>query len=373
MGEPCLDFTSAHYLGLRHPSGSLGAYAELVPGTPAALREPALVHAVEHGFASLVGRERALVFSSMLHFAFDFFARLVRRDEVVLWDRGMYPILRWGLDVARARGVIVRSFEHLDSSGLEQSLGHARGRRSWIVTDGYCPGCGRIAPVAEHARLAARYGATLVVEDTQAVGIFGSEPGPGSRWGRGGGGAARWFGLSQAPLLVVASLSKALGAALCVAAGPAELIADLRRRSEVRVHTTPPCTAALRAALRALALNRSEGDARRARLLWLVERFQRFARGARVPVMPGCFPIQRCLVGDSRRTLALYRALLARNIASVPQESRCGAASSLSFVLNSDHELEHIGFALTTLSTLVHADSTRGRGTQRLDLEGRMT
>lgn len=373
MDRPCLDFTSAHYLGLRHSSRSLGAYAELVSGTPAALREPALANAVEDGFARLVGLESALVFSSMLHFAFDFFATRVQREEIVFWDRGMYPILRWGLAIARARGVQVRSFDHVEPSGLERSLAKVPGRRSWILADGYCPGCGRVAPLAEHVRLAARYDARVVVEDTQAVGILGSNPGWGSPWGRAGGGTAPWFGLSRAPLLVVASLSKALGVPVCVVAGPARLVAELRQRSEVRVHTTPPSAAALRAALRAFASNRTEGDSRRARLLWLIDRFQRLARSVEVPTMRGCFPVQRCFVGDSRRTLALHRALLTRGIASVPQQSRCGAESSLTFVLNSDHELEHVALALTTLSALVHTEPTRARGTQRLDLEGRMT
>ena len=52
-----LDFTSALYLGLRHPSGSLGDWESLTLGRPSALREPPDAEAVAADLARLQGCE----------------------------------------------------------------------------------------------------------------------------------------------------------------------------------------------------------------------------------------------------------------------------------------------------------------------------
>ena len=57
---PVLDFTSALYLGLRHPSPSLRSWSGLTTGKPAALELPPVSAAIAGRFAALVGCESAV-------------------------------------------------------------------------------------------------------------------------------------------------------------------------------------------------------------------------------------------------------------------------------------------------------------------------
>ena len=71
-------------------------------------------------------------------------------------------------------------------------------------------------------------------------------------------------------MIVIASLAKALGVPLAVLAGSSVEVARFTASSQTRRHSSPPSTAALRAAERAVSLNRTRGDAIRARLYRLV-------------------------------------------------------------------------------------------------------
>ena len=66
-----LDFTSALYLGLRHPSPSLRPWPGLTTGKPAALQPAPGSAAIAGEFAALVGCERATPAASTLHLFWD--------------------------------------------------------------------------------------------------------------------------------------------------------------------------------------------------------------------------------------------------------------------------------------------------------------
>ena len=105
---PVLDFTSALYLGLRHPSPSLRPWSGLTTGKPAALEPPPGSAAIAGRFAALVGCERATPVASTLHLFWDLFGLLARDRVRIYMDEGTYAIARWGVERAAARGVPVR-------------------------------------------------------------------------------------------------------------------------------------------------------------------------------------------------------------------------------------------------------------------------
>ena len=174
-----LDFTSALYLGLRHPSESLGAWEALTLGRPSALREPSRRgRSSRRMLARLQGCEAGALLPSTLHLFWDLFAMLGQGDMVILRDEGAYPIARWGTERAQAMGVRVRTFPHHDSRSLERLIAGSVRRRlkPIVVADGYCPRCGAAAPVKAYAELVERSGGYLVLDDTQALGILGRDP-----------------------------------------------------------------------------------------------------------------------------------------------------------------------------------------------------
>ena len=132
------------------------------------------------------------------------------------------------------------------------------GRRLVVLADGFCPGCGRVAPIDSYLAIVAPAGGLVVVDDTQALGVLGT-PAPGHPYGRGGGGTARWLRLSNPRLIVVASLAKGFGVPVATLACSDAAVRRYMATSETRVHCSPPSNAHLHSAIAALAHQRHAG------------------------------------------------------------------------------------------------------------------
>ena len=102
-----LDFTSSLYLGLCHPSPSLGSWSGLTTGKPAALQSPPRSVAVAGRFAAMVGCENASPVASTLHLFWDLFGIFATDRVRIYMDQGTYAIARWGVERAAARGIPV--------------------------------------------------------------------------------------------------------------------------------------------------------------------------------------------------------------------------------------------------------------------------
>jgi 8-amino-7-oxononanoate synthase len=173
-----LDFTSALYLGLWHPGGSLRPWARLTTGVPAALAEPPGSAAVARDLAALQGCRRGSLAPSTLHLFWDLFGLLADDRSAVFLDEGLYAVGRWGVERASGRGVPAWSFRHHDPGALLHRMERVRGRRRPIVVaDGFCPACGEPAPIAAYLEIARARDGLLILDDTQALGILGHSPG----------------------------------------------------------------------------------------------------------------------------------------------------------------------------------------------------
>ncbi|WP_394850267.1 aminotransferase class I/II-fold pyridoxal phosphate-dependent enzyme [Pendulispora brunnea] len=347
MQNACIDFASALYLGFRHASAELEAWPELTTGAPAILREPPGAAAVARSIAQLAGAEHAAVFPSTLHLFWDLFQHAGGPNDLVVYDDGIYPIMQWGIEMAGLRrGVSRRRFAHHDPGALARLLrDHPCAGRLWIAADGFCPGCGRAAPLAQYAEMARAHGGVLLVEDTQAFGLLGP----------GGGGSLLAQGIRGADTVMVASLAKAFGAPLCVVAGARERILRLQRQSETRVYASPPSAASLAAAKAACDTNAREGDRLRHRLARRVSHFRACAAawGVAASSAEYAFPVQRCWLDDRQQARRLYEELARRGVHAVPQQSRCGARTSITFLLRADHSFEDIEYGLTTFTRVL--------------------
>jgi 8-amino-7-oxononanoate synthase len=287
-----LDFTSALYLGLRHPSPSLRSWSGLTTGKPAALKPPPGSAIIAGKFAALVGCERATPVASTLHLFWDLFGLLARDRVRIYMDEGTYAIARWGVERAAARGVPVRRFPHHDPAALRTLIEQDRhvGRRPIVVADGFCPTCGSPAPVADYLQCVEPHNGHLVLDDTQALGVLGEQD--GTPYGRGGGGSLRMQGIKSPDVIVGSSLAKGFGTPVALLAGSASMIRRFEEQSETRVHCSPPSLAVLHAAEHALAVNRSHGDRLRTHLAQLVRRFRAGLRGLGLAAEGGLFPVQ---------------------------------------------------------------------------------
>ncbi|MDM0106069.1 8-amino-7-oxononanoate synthase [Variovorax sp. J22R24] len=354
------DFTSALYLGLRHASATLPPWTALTRGQPAALAEPEGAEAAAAALPRLQGLAAATLLPSTLHLFWDLLRQLARETRsALLLDAGAYPILRWSAEGAAAAGAAVRRFAHHDSAALERlARGAVRdGLRPVVVCDGFCPGCNRPAPLAAYARIAGEGGGTLVLDDTQALGILGAEPSAACPFGHGGGGSLRWQGVGGAHIAVGASLAKGFGAPVAALSGSDALIGRFLDRSETRLHCSPPSSAAVAAARQAVALGARYGDGWRARLLRLVLRLREtLAQAGLVPVGRLPFPVQS-FVSHQGPELAplLWRRLQASGVRALLTRGCQELAPRLTFIVTALHRQAHIDGVAQLLARAGHA------------------
>jgi len=334
------DFTSALYLGLRHPSRSLRPWPALSAGRPAALAEPPGAAGTAHALARLQGFAAATLAPSTLHLFWDLFPFVMANGPAAIHiDAAAYPISGWGIERAAGRGVPVHRFPHHDPVRLERGAEPEarRGLRPIVVTDGLCPGCGRVAPLDRYLQVARRLGGLVVVDDTQALGVLGAEPGPDVPYGRGGGGSARWHGISAPELIVVASLAKGFGVPLAGLSGPAALVRRFEDASETRAHCSPPSVAALHAAEHALACNARHGDELRLVLARLVRHFRRCLADAGLGVSGGLAPVQTLGPVPGLPARALHDRLAAQGVQAVLYRPHGVGGPRVGFILTARH------------------------------------
>ena len=354
MTEEALDFTSALYLGLRHASRSLEPWDQLTLGKPAAMEAPPGAAEAGAELAVLMGCRRAILAPSTLHLFWDLFGMLGDAGAGVFLDACAYPIARWGVERAAARGAPVRAVPRHDARALGALLdGGAAGRRLPVfVTDGYCPACGCTAPVAELLECLRPHGGLLVLDDTQAMGILGESPGPGAPYGRGGGGSLRFHRVRDGRILVVSSMAKAFGVPVAVLAGSEEMISQFEERSATRVHCSPPSVAVIRAVAHALAVNRSRGDALRLRLAALVSRLRGGWARLGMAASGGLFPIQTLRAGAGFDAIRFHQRLRAENVNAALHRDR-GSGARISFLVTARHTAAAIDRTLRVFAELV--------------------
>jgi len=324
-----LDFTSSLYLGMRHASRDLQPWASLTRGMPAALAPPSGAKAVARRLALLIGCERATLAPSTLHLFWDLFGTLAGQVGTIYLDNGVYPVGRWGVERAAARGARIRPFPHHDAAALRRLVCRDGPHLDppLVVTDGYCPSCGRVAPLAAYRAALRDFDGLLVLDDTQALGILGSVPDVRAPYGLGGGGSLRWCAETGPNVLVIASLAKGFGAPVAVLAGSAAAVRRFEQQSDTRVHCSPPSVAVIHAAAHALALNEIRGDTLRRHLALLVARLRARLAEAGLATTGGLFPIQTLVSAPQCDPVQIHEALRSRGIMTVLRsEHRTGDA-----------------------------------------------
>lgn len=337
------DFTSALFLGQRHPSGEIRQWNALTTGVPAALRESPESRRLAMTVAGAQHAASGLVARSALHGLVDVLETLPQPGDRILVDEGAYPLALWVCRLAESRGVRVSTFPH-----HQPPSGPLRGRL-WIVTDGWCQGCCRPAPLARMRDLARRAGGLVIVDDSLAFGVLGRKA--GNSFGDGTGTVC-WSGLKHDGFLWLASLAKAYGAPITVITGDEATIETVARNGSNRLYSSPPSAADLGAGLDALAAG---GETRfmRDRLCrktrWLRHAFTELG----LTPQGRCFPVVGTCVGSRAQARRWQDRLAEHRVHALVQLPRCHAKPVLSAVVRADHtqgDLDRLVRALAEVS-----------------------
>jgi 8-amino-7-oxononanoate synthase len=306
-GRELVNFGSNDYLALAADARLAAAAAEAAAeegwgsgASPLILGHSRSHQRLQDRLAVFEQTEAALVFSSGYAANVGTIAALVGPGDAVYTDRNNHASLLDGCRLSRAD---VRVYPHGDCRQLEQLLARSDHRRRLIVTDSLFSMDGDLAPLAELADLADRYGAMLLADEAHATGVFGPS----------GRGVVEHLGVEDRIPIRIGTLSKALGCAGGFVAGSRALIDWLVNRARPYVFSTasPPANAA--AAIAGLDIVQREPERRRALLSRATELRERL-KELGWPIGRSQSQIIPLVVGEPERAVMLSAALRQRGL-----------------------------------------------------------
>lgn len=303
------------------------------------------------------GLERGVLSPSSLHLFWDIMGKL-GNNTLILADEEVYQIAKWGLERAGCHGARVVYFKHHNPESLRLQLYKQAPYRQLsiiVLTDGWCPHCGKAAPLPAYLALAREYKGLMLVDDTQALGVLGKNPSRGMPYGEGGGGLLQWFGLAGQDIITICSLAKGFGVPLSVMSGSAHWIKKFEQLSDTRVHCSPVSSAHVCAALHALCENRKHGRSIRKKLFYNVQRFRKLLAQAGLKSLGGFFPVQTLNHGLLDTPQVLYKALTERGVKALLLKPHHTKEPAIAFCLSATHSAVQISRAVKTLDALHHA------------------
>ena len=319
-----IDFSSNDYLGLATDAQVVEALkratrvgsggARLLGGRS---REHTLL---EDELADWLGRERALLFSSGYLAGAGTIPVLAELVEAILSDQSNHASLIDGIRLARKPH---RVYEHATLPPLTGS------KTSLVVSESLFGMEGEaIDPAALLGCL--REQDVLLLDEAHALGIAGPQ----------GAGLARE--LSDPRVLILGTLSKALGSLGGFVAGPATAIELLVNRARTFLFDTSLPPSLVLASRIALLLTR-RGDDRRERLQANAARL-RTALPPGLALAPGSGPIVSIPVGSEQRALRVSEDLLKHRIfvPAIRPPTVPPGTSRLRITIRADHTLEQM-------------------------------
>jgi len=233
-GREVIMLGSNNYLGLtNHPAVKEAAKAALDKyGSGCAgsrfLNGTLDVHVeLEEKLAKLVGKEKALVFSTGFFANLGTISTLVGRNEVVIADRTDHASIIDGCRMSFGR---VRKYDHQDMQHMEYCLEKEKDTNKLIVVDGVFSMEGDIAKLPEIVDLGKKHDTLIMVDDAHGVGVLG----------KNGRGTCDHFGVTDDVHLIVGTFSKSLASVGGFVASDAETIHFIQHMARVMIFSASP-------------------------------------------------------------------------------------------------------------------------------------
>ena len=346
-GREYVAFCSNDYLGLAADpalieAARLGAARHGV-GAGAShliLGHSAAHHELEARLAALMGRPRALLFSTGYMANLGAVTALVGRGDAIFADRLNHASLN---DAALLSRATLRRYGHGDVAALERMLAASAGRRKLVLTVAVFSMDGDIAPVPDLIALCERYDAWLLLDDAHGFGVLGA----------GGRGVLEHFAAASPRVVYMATLGKAAGVFGAFVAGERDAVDWLVQRARPYIYTTatPPMLAA--ALIESLDLIRN-GAARRGHLRALIARLRERVRVAHWSLMPSHTPIQPLVIGGAREAVAVSQQLAGRGflVPAIRPPTVPEGTARLRISLSAAHSIEDVERLAAALNEL---------------------
>jgi 8-amino-7-oxononanoate synthase len=311
-GEWKIMVGSNNYLGLTHHPRVLEAarkalvrYGSGATGSRLLNGTLSLHDELEQRFAEFFGKEAALVFTTGYQANVGTIGALLGRDDHVFLDRLDHASIVDGAQISRG---IVHRYVHNDTASLGRALGSVPSSvGKLVVTDGVFSMEGTVANLPGIVEVAKRHGATTLVDEAHALGVFGET----------GAGTVEHFGLTDEVDLIVGTFSKSLASVGGVVAGPEPVMHWLRHHSRALIFTASMPPASVAGVLSALDVLRDEPE-RRERLWSNTRCVAAGLKSLGFEIGEGDTPIIPVMIGELLPTLQVWRALFDAGIFTHP-------------------------------------------------------
>ena len=259
---------------------------------------------LENSISSFLGTEDTILYSSCFDANGGLFETLLGKEDAVISDQLNHASVIDGIRLCKAQRY---RYENNDLNSLEEKLVEARkagANEVMIATDGVFSMDGTIADLSGICELAEKYRASVMVDDSHAVGFLG----------RNGRGSHEHCGVVERVDLITGTLGKALGGASGgYTSGRKEMIEMLRQRSRPYLFSNtlaPPIAAA---SLKAIELVAESAELRR-RLWQNTAYFREAMVDAGFNVIAGEHPIVPVMFGDAKLASQMADRLLEEGI-----------------------------------------------------------
>lgn len=272
------------------------ASARLICGTQAIHKE------LERQIAEFLGTEETILYPSCFDANTGLFETLLDAEDAIISDELNHASIIDGVRLCKAQRY---RYRNCDMQDLEQKLKESQGaRHRMIATDGVFSMDGYIAKLPEICDLADKYEATVMVDDSHAVGFVGAN----------GRGTHEHHGVMGRVDILTGTLGKALGGAGGGYTSASKEVVDmLRQRSRPYLFSNavaPPIVAASLTVLKMLASSAHLRDHLRENMRFFRSRMELLG----FQVLPGEHPIVPVMLGDARIASRVAESLLEKGV-----------------------------------------------------------
>ncbi|MDF1747413.1 MAG: glycine C-acetyltransferase [Alphaproteobacteria bacterium] len=257
---------------------------------------------LESRLASFLKTDDAILFSSCFDANAGIFEALLGPEDAIISDALNHASIIDGVRLCKAQRY---RYANNDMEELENQLKESQDARlRLIVTDGVFSMDGIIADLPAICALAERYDATVMVDDSHAVGFMGPR----------GAGTPDHHGVEGRVQILSGTFGKALGGASGgYITGPSSVIALLRQRARPYLFSNALAPSICAATLAALDLLEEGADLRET-LRQNANHFRKGMAAAGFDLVPGNHPIIPVMTGDAVLATDLAAGLMAEGL-----------------------------------------------------------
>ena len=254
---------------------------------------------MEVRIAEFMGKEAALLYTTGYQTGQGVIQPMVGRNDIIFSDKDNHASIVSGNLMAKGVDTQVVRYRHNDMEDLRKRLALAPEEAGkLIVTDGVFSAFGTIVNLTDMYKVAAEYGAQVLVDDAHAFGVIGE----------GGRGTASEFGLVDQVDLTLCTFSKTLASIGGFVVGSERAINYLKHHSSALIFSASPTPASVAAALAALEVLKEEPE-RVVQLNANAEYVRQGLKDMNYDVRDGRTAIVPVMIYDDEKAFKLWKSL----------------------------------------------------------------